>query len=374
MIAATVIIGLSFFNMLYFLCVLFCCSSCIFNINFFSLLILVFGDTSSPENQLRHGPISQQKNVSDVHSKKNLKDGFERPSTFSLARRVFSRVSPMAVVGERRRRTWNVRSVGNGRDSFAQFSTSLLFISFYEQQKKTPDTFFVWTLSARMRKSLTLHDSEAALRLDWQLGTITRHQNVPEKSRNSREISRKSTFFPLSRLLLHTVDMIFFSAVCWGAHNTEYYTRRILLLFLAFFWGSRQNINFKPNRMNSIARLRVGCTATPSAARDALYTYLAIIYIKNKRTQLEILFLTLEKSYYSKTRANCTACVSMFLLWLFTHSAPTQRIATSVNKQWNSWKNATDSENLKVLIVLVNFCVCSDLFTVFGFIYIFIQF
>lgn len=151
MIAATVIIGLSFFNMLYFLCVLFCCSSCIFNINFFSLLILVFGFWwyFFPRKPTQTRPdITAKECFWCSLQKKNLKDGFERPSTFSLARRVFSRVSPMAVVGERRRRTWNVRSVGNGRDSFAQFSTSLLFISFYEQQKKKPpDTFFLFGLS-----------------------------------------------------------------------------------------------------------------------------------------------------------------------------------------------------------------------------------
>lgn len=229
--------------MLYiFFVVLFCCSSCIFNINFFSPYSRFLVKLLRPKTNSDTADITSERMFLMFTPKKKPQRRVWTTFNFSsLARRVFSRVSLMAVVGERRRRTWNVRSVGNGRDSFAQFSTSLLFIffSFMNNNKKNLPTLFVWTLSARMRKSLTLHDTGAILRLDWQVGTITRHRNVPEKSRNSREISRKSTFFSLATS--SSPPSIWFLLFCMLGRAQHRILYEKNSYYFALFWGSRQN-------------------------------------------------------------------------------------------------------------------------------------
>lgn len=183
-----------------------------------------------------------------------------------------------------------------------------------------------------MRKSLTLHDSEAALRLDWQLGTITRHQNVPEKSRNSREISRKSTFFPLSRLLLHTVDMIFFCCMLGRAQHRILYEKNSLIISRFFLRQSpKYKFQTESDEFNCKTESRMYCDSKRSSW-CTIYLLSDYIYKKQANAVGNSFSHSRKKLLFEDSSELHCLCVDVSPLTVYT-----QRTHTT---NWVSWINS----------------------------------
>lgn len=196
------------------------------------------------------------------------------------------------------------------------------------KKKKPPDTVFCLDSLlcsyeeifdfARLRERFW--DSIGKLALS--LGTKT--------CRNSREISRKSTFFLYRDFFFASVDMIFFcSSVCWGAHNTEYYMRRTLIISRSFFEAvAKIKFQTESDEFNCKTESRMYCDSKRSSGCTI---YLLSDYICKKTTSERswkfFFSLSKKKLFEDSSELHCL-CVDVSPLTVYTNCTHTTNRAS----------------------------------------------